>query len=316
MSVNITTIIPVYNGEKTISKCLDSILSQTVPPVEIIVVNDGSTDGTENIIRDYCSRCESVTMVRSSHAGVSAARNLGIQSALGDYISFVDADDYLAPDMYEKLSEAMHSNAVDISVCGYFTVKDGVTTSYVPSLSGSVTASDMINDMFTGVSEGFVHNRLFRKNLLAGNGFPTDITHCEDLLLQVDILIKNPGLSIYYVNKPLYYYVNSSQSATSKLFRENEFVYNKAFQRIFSLLMKKPDLLASSVQKYRSILEFSMYSVLTSEPVSKAELSRMQSEMKQWKGFIAKHSHPGAKSMLRYNFIASLPRLYKALRLS
>ena len=318
MSVNISTIIPVYNGEKTISKCLDSILSQTIPPMEIIVVDDGSEDRTGDILRDYCARYESVKVVPSAHKGVSAARNAGIEAARCDYISFVDSDDYIAPDMYEKMSEGIVLNNADLCVCGYYTIKDGLTTPYELLLSGPVTSTELINDMFTGVSEGFLPTRVFSKRLFSENKLPTDITHCEDLFFQVDLLSKQPSINIFCVKEPLYYYINNSQSATSvsKLFKGYSFVYNTAFQRIFMLLSDKPTLLSAAVQKYKSILEYSMYSLLTSASADNKSISSMQCEMKQWRKFIAKHSHSGAKSMLKYDFMSRFPNLYKSLRLS
>jgi len=318
MSVRISTIVPVYNGEKTIAKCLNSILSQSIAPIEIIVVDDGSSDGTTQILRDYCSRFESVTMIALEHKGVSFARNAGIEAAHGDYVSFVDADDYIAPDMYEKMSGQLNTDNSDICVCGYYTIKDDITTPYVPALSGAVTAREMLIDMLIGANEGFVHTRLFKKYLFEVSMFPTDITHCEDLLFQADLLINNPSISVSYVNEPMYYYIHNSQSATSasRLFRDGEFTYNAAFRRIFNMLSADSQLLSCAVQKYRNILEYSMYSIITSNRIEKETLSFMQHEMNHWRNFIFKSSKFSHKSKLRYDFMSHFPILYKTFRLS
>lgn len=99
----VTVIIPVYNAEKDIHRCLNSIIRQTYPNLDILIINDGSTDQTEQVCREYCCRYDRIRMINGKHQGVSAARNLGIRQAQGKYLFFMDADDELFPRSIEVL---------------------------------------------------------------------------------------------------------------------------------------------------------------------------------------------------------------------
>lgn len=94
----ISVIVPIYNGSRTIKRCVDSILSQSYTDIEVILVNDGSLDGSGNIIDDYAQRDMRVKSIHKANGGLSAARNLGIEKAHGEYLSFVDADDWIEKD--------------------------------------------------------------------------------------------------------------------------------------------------------------------------------------------------------------------------
>lgn len=115
----ISIIVPVYNVEKYVSKCIQSIISQTYKNLEIIIINDGSTDGSGDICGYYAKQDNRITLIYQENQGLSMARNRGIEAANGDYIGFIDSDDWIGPDMFSVL----HKNAViydaDISVCNY-----------------------------------------------------------------------------------------------------------------------------------------------------------------------------------------------------
>lgn len=127
MNPLISVIVPVHNGQNYIEKCIDSIIGQTYPALEIIIVNDGSTDGTADVCKKLSNKhtdsvenhTRLVTVVTQEKSGVSAARNNGITKACGEYISFVDADDRLKPDMLQKLYDDMISTGSDVSGCKF-----------------------------------------------------------------------------------------------------------------------------------------------------------------------------------------------------
>src|SRR5690625_2396860 len=116
-NTKISIIVPVYNVEAHIGKCLDSILNQTITNIEVIVVNDGSTDQSGLICDEYAKRDKRIKVIHLNKAGVSVARNVGVKKATGDFIGFVDGDDYIAHDMYKKLYEACIQTKSDISIC-------------------------------------------------------------------------------------------------------------------------------------------------------------------------------------------------------
>ncbi|MCR5484734.1 MAG: glycosyltransferase, partial [Clostridiales bacterium] len=117
---DISVIIPVYNGEKYLGECLESITKQTAfDRLEVITVDDGSTDKTPEICGAYSEKYKNIRVIRTKNSGVSAARNRGIAEASGEFIAFVDSDDRLYPEMYERLITAARKTNADIAVCGY-----------------------------------------------------------------------------------------------------------------------------------------------------------------------------------------------------
>lgn len=115
--VKVSVIVPIYNVEKYLKKCLDSIINQTLKEIEIILVNDGSTDGSSLILEEYKRKDNRIILINKINGGQGSARNEGIKIAKGEYIGFVDSDDWISLDMYEKLYEEAEEN-IDLVVCG------------------------------------------------------------------------------------------------------------------------------------------------------------------------------------------------------
>ena len=113
----ISVIIPVYGIEKYIRQCLDSVINQSYKNLEIIVVNDGARDKSAEIAREYAQKDNRIKVYDYENGGLSVARNRGLGHATGDYISFVDGDDWLHPDFYMKLTDALETNHADIAKC-------------------------------------------------------------------------------------------------------------------------------------------------------------------------------------------------------
>lgn len=114
-----SVIIPVYNAEGTLRRCLDSLVKQTFSDYELLLINDGSTDGSDAICREYANTYSCVRYFAKENGGVSSARNLGLEQAEGEYILFVDSDDYVSQDYFALLSHTLESNAVDLLMFGY-----------------------------------------------------------------------------------------------------------------------------------------------------------------------------------------------------
>lgn len=115
----ISVIVPVYNVEKYLPKCLDSLLAQTWQELEIIVVDDGSPDNSWDIMQEYARRDSRVRLIRQKNGGLSAARNAGVEAARGEWIGFLDSDDYVAPEMYERLYRAAVEQGAQMAVCSF-----------------------------------------------------------------------------------------------------------------------------------------------------------------------------------------------------
>ena len=118
--IKVSVIVPVFNGELYIQKCVESLLKQTLKEIEIIVVNDGSTDNTLNIVSQYQDSRLKVISIKNQ--GQGKARNIGVQEAKGRYLGFVDSDDYIKEDMFEELYECANKKQADLVICPYHRV--------------------------------------------------------------------------------------------------------------------------------------------------------------------------------------------------
>ena len=114
----VSVLIPVYNVEKYLKKCLDSVVNQTLTDIEIICVNDGSTDGSLKILEEYRSIDSRIKIINKANGGLPSARNAGLNAAKGRYVGFVDSDDYIEPNMFEKLVDVAEHEESEVVICG------------------------------------------------------------------------------------------------------------------------------------------------------------------------------------------------------
>ena len=120
----VSIVVPIYNVEKYLEQCIDSIINQTLKEIEIILVDDGSPDNCPQICDDYVKKDSRIKVVHKTNGGLSSARNAGIEIATGDYIGFVDSDDYIELDMYEKMYNIAIENNVDFVMSDYYSVSN------------------------------------------------------------------------------------------------------------------------------------------------------------------------------------------------
>ncbi len=183
----ISIIVPVYKVEKYLPKCIDSLIKQTYQYIEIILVDDGSPDGCGQICDDYAKKDDRIMVVHQSNSGVSVARNAGLNIARGEYIGFVDPDDWVASDMYEGMLDAIDKNQVDLAICGYdYYDEDGNVDEqrrYLVLDNEVITQKEVMrrfSDMPPSIRHG-VCNKLFRKHLLHDMKFKEGLHSSEDV---------------------------------------------------------------------------------------------------------------------------------------
>ena len=143
----ISIIIPVFNVERWLDKCLSSVTGQTYKNLEIILVNDGSTDSSRELCKKWASRDNRIILIAQENKGLSAARNAGIIRVTGEYCIFVDSDDYIEPRMVELLHHAIASHGVKMAACGYYKESKKGTTSHHLSQDAVLTARQMMEDL-------------------------------------------------------------------------------------------------------------------------------------------------------------------------
>ena len=146
MNPKVSVIVPIFNAEKYMKKCIDSILSQTLKNIEIILVNDGSSDNSANIAKEYSRLDKRVRVIHQNNSGPSVARNMGISIARGKYVGFVDSDDYIEKTMYEELFKSADKNNVPyVIVLGENEVNEG--TIEIKDMKNKTTSKFNINDI-------------------------------------------------------------------------------------------------------------------------------------------------------------------------
>jgi glycosyltransferase involved in cell wall biosynthesis len=216
----ISIIIPVYNVEPYIRKCLDSVISQTYANIEILLINDGSTDCSGKICDEYAEKDSRIRVFHKENGGVSSAKNTGLKNMTGECVGFVDPDDWIEPDMYEVLHNALKSENVPVSIASYF--KDTFSKSKpvknkkrIPA--GAISTQDMLlfplkRDYYMGFC-GYMWNKLFAAGIFLENGlkFDEDINYGEDVLLYTKAVLAGKCAGTY-VGKPLYHYCQRDES--------------------------------------------------------------------------------------------------------
>ena len=202
----ISVIVPVYNSEKYLKKCIESILDQTYENIEIILVDDGSTDKSSAICDEYANKDLRISVIHKENGGLSSARNAGLKASCGELIGFVDSDDYIEPTMYEKLKENMDKYGSDIAVCQFYQsykiltdLVDGLDKEEV--YEGKDKFSNLENDNYFMTVVAW--NKLYKKDLFKSIKYPEGRLF-EDSYIICDILTKAKKVS--YINEPLYYY--------------------------------------------------------------------------------------------------------------
>lgn len=213
----VSIIVPVYNAEESIEKCLDSILNQTYTNFECIIVNDGSTDGSHEIIQQYLDKDKRFRYVQQINSGPGITRNVGLEKSVGDYVTFVDSDDYIHPYFLQHMLECAKSYDADIVQCSEF--KDGKDT-HIDYLSSKIICFDGCSDNVLafvkyGDIKSYCWGKLYRKEVIKDIYFP-NIFFSEDKVFILRTLLHTSRTCV--LNQKLYCYCNNVNSLTRSHF--------------------------------------------------------------------------------------------------
>lgn len=238
----ISVIVPVYNGEQYLSQCIESILGQTYPAIEVILINDGSKDSSLKICREYEKKDNRLKVYDIPNGGVSRARNFGLSVATGDYIAFVDCDDFLAPDMYRKLLEKAESEHADMTFCKYICLEQERERIYPEIALNKFVDNKDFSYFFCCEKEvnnyimGSCWRVLTKSSLLGETRFHTDLRFVEDLIFIMELTVKATKLAL--VDEYLYHY-RYFQSFQKKYYGKDWFEGNRKLYYLQKDLMLK-----------------------------------------------------------------------------
>ncbi len=230
----VSVIVPVYNVEKFLPRCLDSIINQTLKDIEIICINDGSPDNCLSILEDYAKKDSRIRIINQENSGPSVSRNKGILMAQGEYIGFVDSDDWLDVDFYEKLYAAAQKYDADIAACGIKVYRKYSRVNYMLKYTKESCVDDLERKLYLcDVPETCnVWNKIYRTTFIKNNNieFEVGINFGEDVSFTMEALYFSENLVT--IPNTLYNYdrlnVNSIvRTKSDKLIRDAEHVHNR-----------------------------------------------------------------------------------------
>lgn len=220
----ISVIVPICNVEKYLPTCIESIINQTYKDIEILLIDDGSTDNSGRICDEYAKQDSRCIVIHQTNQGVSQARNTGLKHVTGEYISFIDGDDYIHPQMFEILYNEIKKGKFDFAMVSHYTTSNNnITTTKIEKFSPLIlNRTTLMQGLYnkTNLSEldfQVVWNKLYKRTLFADVRFKT--TGTEDTEFNNRIYLKTKAA--IFINLPLYYWVQRSNSITHQPVNQN-----------------------------------------------------------------------------------------------
>ena len=243
MNKLVTIIIPVYNTRQLLNKCIESICNQTYKNIEIIIIDDGSTDGSNVLCRELAAKDSRIKVIYQDNKGVSAARNKGLEFVSGDYITFVDGDDWIESNMIECLVKDAEANQVDAVFCSYSrNYENGKEINIVPRHVGIASPIDAIDELLDVYNKKAyptgIFSKLFKKSIINLLRFNDTFKIGEDIAFVVEVLLKCNA--VYLNNSPLYHYYIRNGSASHNSIIANKITEIYAWKYISNKLKEHP----------------------------------------------------------------------------
>ncbi|MBR2599559.1 MAG: glycosyltransferase family 2 protein, partial [Erysipelotrichaceae bacterium] len=212
----VSIIVPVYNGGKVLERCVDSILTQDHRDIEVLLVDDGSKDDSLQIMEEYAKKDPRVIAIHKENGGVSSTRNLGLERATGDYVQFMDVDDWLPFDSTKQLVRAMDDSNCDMVIGDFYRViDDNVSRKGSIREGGIITRNQYADEMMKTPADfyyGVLWNKLYKKEIIDRYHIRLDenISYCEDVIFNLEYLLHVENVSV--LKAPVYYYVRTKGS--------------------------------------------------------------------------------------------------------
>ncbi len=287
MGEKISVIVPVYNVEAYLERCVESILQQTYAHFELILINDGSTDSSGQIGDHLASQYENIKAHHIENAGVSNARNMGIQLATSSWVTFIDSDDFVTQDYLATLASAVEGENIGFVIAPLHHIKNGIVTD-LPPHSGKTelwsTEETMKELLMTTRTSFFPVAKLFNRDLLADEKFNTNYHLAEDALFLTELLLKTRCSSVF-IDKPVYYYDHREGSATTSV---NQHVFDtiEVYQQIIAQVSQAFPNLKYELKNRECWSYITVYDKIIF--TSREEYQKEKVELRNW---IVQHRH-------------------------
>ncbi len=212
--MKVSVIIPVYNAEKWIERCLESIIEQTYKNLEVIVVDDGCKDDTLKIVKDYVEKDQRIFLIEKEHTGLHYTRKRGIKEASGDAIFQCDQDDFLQPNGIELLVKKMLSTNADLVIGNHYQVMDGKKVLVENSVPENSDKVELLKSLLKNDIKGYPWAKLFRRHLLLDLDLSMELAFLEDVMTSIHVLARHDVKAVLE-EKPVYNYIIHGNSTSS-----------------------------------------------------------------------------------------------------
>lgn len=240
----ISIIIPVYKVEKYLEKCIQSLINQTYENLQIILVDDGSPDNCGKICDEYAKKDHRIEVIHKSNGGLSDARNKGLEIAKGEYIGFIDSDDYIESDMYEVLYNLLKQYNADVSICNFYTVSQGkIAIKNAENGIKEYNRIEILKEVLLDNNiQSYAWNKLYKKELFDEIKYPVGKKY-EDIGTTFYLLEKCNKVVV--TEKPEYYYINRQDSIVNN-------VTETTITDYIELIMQRYDYIEENIKELSS----------------------------------------------------------------
>ncbi|MBR2669807.1 MAG: glycosyltransferase family 2 protein [Solobacterium sp.] len=309
----VSVIIPVYNVESYLSRCLDSIINNTYTDLEIICVNDGSTDHSLNILQEYAAKDGRVIIIDQPNGGCYSARNAGLAAARGRYIAFIDADDWIHQMYFEILMHYMKHYGSDITICGWKKTEDIVSDKpFEISQVSCYTVTGMQALDNYSVTHGYVWARIYTRECVDNHLFH-NITVMDDAAFNIDVLASKEDITCTVCDAKLYYYF---QRAGSMVSRFSSKVYMQVSQYYYSQMTQLTSAWANYVYALETLKNCFLYRYNQSfEPATDNTGFDYKTLMKNALRTLKTSSYSSFSQNAVYTLLTRFPLLYRLFRI-
>ena len=265
----ISIIVPVYNVERWIGKCIDSIINQTYKNLEIILVDDGSPDNCPAICDEYAEKDKRIKVIHKKNGGLSDARNAGLEIATGEYIGFVDSDDWIEKDMFEYLADGLTKYDADISICNIINVYNFKTIIDKANMDVVVDKYEGLERLFSDRLENYAWNKLYKRDCWKGVRFPKG-KNFEDVLTIYKTFERSKRIAI--LDEAKYHYLRRDDSISgNKDFSNRMHIYEAFIDRYEEVAPRFPQYKCQLFSRFRKWYINELCDMVVNHPEQRGE---------------------------------------------